>query len=202
MLGTKKKGGSKHQHQLHKYAETTFGGNNLKHCVKLPDGEDLNEWLAFNTLDFYNQISLLHGTISDYCTDKECPTMRAGPKFEYLWADGREIKKAIKVSAPEYVKHLMSWIQKQLDTETIFPSKPGAVFPKNFVSVVQTIFKRLFRVYAHIYHSHFELVVNLGVEAHLNTSLIHFVTFSEEFKLVDKKELLPLSELINCLFAK
>ena len=31
------------------------------------------------------------------------------------------------------------------------------------------IFKRLFRVYAHIYHSHFQKIVSLGAEAHLNT---------------------------------
>ena len=28
----------------------------------------------------------------------------------------------------------------------------------------------MFRVYAHIYHSHFQVVVDLGMEAHLNTS--------------------------------
>ncbi len=49
--------------------------------------------------------------------------MSAGPKYEYLWADGIKIKKPIKVSAPEYVEYLMTWIQQILDDENIFPSR-------------------------------------------------------------------------------
>ncbi len=45
------------------------------------------------------------------------------------------------------------------------------------MDVVRTIFKRLFRVYAHIYHSHFKQVCSLGEEAHLNTCFKHFIIF-------------------------
>ncbi|GKD17340.1 MOB kinase activator-like 1A protein [Tanacetum coccineum] len=49
------------------------------------------------------------------------------------WADGVAIKKPIVVSAPEYVDYLMEWIETQLDNESIFPQKLGAVhFPSNF----------------------------------------------------------------------
>ena len=54
----------------------------------------------------------------------------------------------------------------------------GAPFPANFQDVVKTIFKRLFRVYAHIYHSHFQKIVSLKEEAHLNTCFKHFVLFT------------------------
>lgn len=43
--------------------------------------------------------------------------------------------------------------------------------------MAKTILKRLFRVYAHIYHQHFPEVVQLGEEAHLNTSFKHFIFF-------------------------
>jgi len=59
--------------------------------------------------------------------------------------------------------------------------------------------KRLFRVYAHIYHQHFREVVELSEEAHLNTSFKHFIFFVKEFNLIDKKELVPLQELIDKL---
>ena len=39
-----------------------------------------------------------------------------------------------------------------------FPSFSGVHFPKNFVQIAKTILKRLFRVYAHIYHQHFRSV--------------------------------------------
>jgi hypothetical protein len=75
----------------------------------------------------------------------------------------------------------------------------GVPFPKNFNSIEKTILKRLFRVYAHIYHQHFAEVVQLGEEAHLNTSFKHFIFFVQEFNLIDKRELAPLNELIDKL---
>jgi len=184
------------QYQLKQYADATLGSGNLRLAVKLPEGEDINEWLAVNTVDFFNQINMLYGTITEFCTPQACPVMSAGPKYEYHWADGTTVKKAIKVSAPEYVDYLMTWVQNQLDDEAIFPSKIGVPFPKSFQSLVKNIFKRLFRVYAHIYHSHFPKIVSLGEEAHLNTSFKHFIYFIQEFSLVEKKELAPLQELI------
>lgn len=135
-------------------------------------------------------------------------------RYEYHWCDGAQFKKPTKVSAPEYVDHLMTWVQSQLDDESIFPSKLGTLpflikvktwtfvgvpFPKSFSGVVKNIFKRLFRIYAHIYHSHFPKIVSLGEEAHLNTSFKHFIFFVQEFQLIDKKELAPLQELIASL---
>lgn len=63
----------------------------------------------------------------------------------------------------------------QLTEYTMFAGTP---FPLNFKEVVKTIFKRLFRVYAHIYHSHFQKIVSLKEEAHLNTCFKHFTLFT------------------------
>ncbi|TRY66265.1 hypothetical protein DNTS_026223 [Danionella cerebrum] len=154
-----------HQYELLKHAEATLGSGNLRAAVMLPEGEDLNEWIAVNTVDFFNQINMLYGTITEY---------------EYHWADGTNIKKPIKCSAPKYIDYLMTWVQDQLDDETLFPSKIGVPFPKNFMSVAKTILKRLFRVYAHIYHQHFD----------------------SEFNLIDRRELAPLQDLIEKLGSK
>lgn len=78
----------------------------------------------------------------------------------------------------------------------------GVPFPKNFMSVAKTILKRLFRVYAHIYHQHFDSVMQLQEEAHLNTSFKHFIFFVQEFNLIDRRELAPLQELIEKLGSK
>ncbi|KAA6374601.1 MAG: putative MOB kinase activator 1B [Streblomastix strix] len=191
-----------HRQDLMKHIETTLGSGNLKEAVALPEGEDLNEWLAVNTFDFFNQINMLYGTITEFCTNEICPTMCAGPKYEYRWADGVKIKKPVKLSAPEYVDALMTWVQNQLDDEAIFPSKIGVPFPKNFQSVVKNIFKRLFRIYAHIYHGHFNKIVQLGEEAHLNTCFKHFLFFIQEFQLVPREELAPLEDLIKRIVAE
>lgn len=72
----------------------------------------------------------------------------------------------------------------QIDDPSVFPGQFGEPFPPNFMEVVRTIFKRLFRVYAHIYHSHFKQVCSLGEEAHLNTCFKHFIFFVRVSRLV------------------
>ena len=184
-------------YELRQIAQMTLGSGNMSLAVELPPGEELNEWLAVNTIEFYNEISMLYGTLMEFCTPEFCPIMSAGPKYEYLWADGQNIKTPLKVSASEYIDYLMTWVENQLNNDTLFPCEKGVSFPKNFPSVIKVIFKRLFRVYAHIYHSHFQHVMSMGTEYHLNTCFKHFIYFIDEFKLVDGKELAPLAELIQ-----
>lgn len=81
--------------------------------------------LFSTAVDFFNQINMLYGTVTEFCTEESCPIMSAGPKYEYHWADGHTVKKPIKCSAPKYIDYLMTWVQDQLDDETLFPSKIG-----------------------------------------------------------------------------
>merc|ERR1719311_314193 len=76
-----------------KHAAATLGSGNLRLAVMLPEGEDINEWVAVNTVDFFNQINMLYGTITEFCTPESCPVMSAGPKYEYHWADGAALRR-------------------------------------------------------------------------------------------------------------
>jgi non-ribosomal peptide synthetase component F len=67
----------------------------------------------------------------------------------------------------------------------------GDPFPKNFKAILKQIYKRLWRVYAHLYYSHAQEIVNLGIEPHVNTAFKHFYLFIVEFNLVEQKELEP-----------
>ncbi|VDN05632.1 unnamed protein product [Thelazia callipaeda] len=185
------------QSVLLKYAYATLESSDLQEAVKLPQGEDPNEWIAVNVLDFFNQVSMLFGTISDHCTKESCPKMCAGPKFEYIWMDGQ---KNINCPAPLYIDYLMTWIHEQLDDENVFPSQIGQPFPPNFLYITKAIAKRLFRVYAHVYHQHLELIEQLNAVEHLNTSFKHFMLFIREFDLIDSKQLAPLRSFIDQVF--
>jgi MOB kinase activator 1 len=55
-------------------------GSNMPEAVKLPQGENKDEWIAMNTLEVYNQTSLVFGFVSDFCTHITCPAMTAGSK--------------------------------------------------------------------------------------------------------------------------
>ncbi|KAG8218711.1 Mob1/phocein [Butyriboletus roseoflavus] len=90
-----------------------------------------NETLTHQTLavDFFNHLNMLYGTVTEFCTTRECPIMSAGPRYEYLWEDGAKYKKPTKLPAPEYVDALMNWAQNILDDENVFPNKIGTEVP-------------------------------------------------------------------------
>ena len=62
---------------------------------------------------------------------------------------------------------------------------------------MQIVFKKLFRVYAHVYHHHLEEFVKRNAEVHLNTSFKYFGMFVREFGLITKKEEAPLRKLLQ-----
>lgn len=123
--------------------------------------------------------------------------------------------------APEYVEHLMTWVQGNIDNEQIFPSRIGKLltipvtqtladrgeyigvpFPKSFSQTIRQIFKRLYRVYAHIYCHHYPVIVHLGLEPHLNTSFKHYVLFIDEHGLekgAGKDFWGPLGDLVDSM---
>ena len=92
---------------------------------------------------------------------------------------------------------LFAWVENQLKDEKIFPTTPGVPFPSDFRERVQAIFKRLFRVYAHIFYCHYERVRELTFEPHLNSCFKHFMYFVLEFELVRAEELKPLQPLMD-----
>ena len=65
---------------LKRHIDATLGRGRVREAVALPPGEDLNEWLAVNAVDFYNAIAVLYGTLTEFCTRSSCPLMSAGPK--------------------------------------------------------------------------------------------------------------------------
>jgi MOB kinase activator 1 len=106
----------------------------------------------------------------------------------------------------------------------VFIHSTGAPFPKDFRATCKTVLRRLFRIYGHIYASHFDQICALGIEgalsafgrssllpltmplpesiAHLNTNYRHFLLFVTEFNLVDKRELQPLEEFNNAILTE
>ncbi|XP_018338955.1 PREDICTED: MOB kinase activator-like 3 isoform X2 [Trachymyrmex septentrionalis] len=153
------------RYSLHKQAQASLNsGINLRSVVKLPPGEDMNDWIAVHVVDFFNRINLIYGTVSEYCDSASCPTMSGGVRFEYLWADGEKYKKPAALPAPQYVALLMDWIEAQINNEAVFPVSTDVPFPKTFVPLCRKILTRLFRVFVHVYIHHFDRIVAIGAE--------------------------------------
>jgi len=188
--------GSK-RYSLHKALKQTLSNGNLRRAVKVPLGEDLNEWLTVNTIDFYNQLNLFVGSLSDICTPTSCEIMSAGSTYKYLWQDGEEYKKPTELDAPTYMNLMMGWVGDQLEDPTIFPI--DNTFPKNFMSIVSAIYKRMFRIFAHSYCYHLVTITQIRAHNEFNTMFKHFYFFITEFSLVKQNELAPLNDLIQSL---
>jgi MOB kinase activator 1 len=195
----------KHAHgtrtwKLHQYIKDSMAnGLDVIDCVRLPEGCLVEEWIAVHVIDFFNEISLLFGTINEFCTVDSCAEMSAGPCYTYLWADSSH-PTPVSLPATQYVTRLMHWIEAQLADTSLFPNMEQK-FDTNpeFMNVSKVILKRLFRVYAHMYHNHLETFVALHAEAHLNFCFKRFICFIQEFALIEQKELNALKKLIMTL---
>ncbi|GBG26902.1 MOB kinase activator 1A [Hondaea fermentalgiana] len=194
-----KKHGTLHRQSLSQLTKRTLGSGNLRAAVECPTDDDLNDWLAANTVDFFNEISLLYGLVVDDAAQYTQPGEGFPPSFEYRWGESNT-KKPIRVSSPEYVDYVMTWVEDQLDNEAIFPTLEEEDFPDDFLDYIKDIFKRLFRVYAIIYHRHFHVFEELDAQAHLNTCFKHFIFFCIRYELItDEKELAVLDGPIKHL---
>lgn len=78
-------------------------------------------------------------------------------------------------------------------------------FPENFVTDVKTIFRQMFRIYAHIYHSHWELPFwHLSGSSEkavgwtdLNSAFCNFVITAKLFVLLSEKDIEPMQRLVD-----
>lgn len=185
---------------LHKQAQASLcSGVDLRQTVQLPPGENLNDWIAVHVVDFFNRINLIYGVICEYCTEESCPKMSGGPKFEYLWADGRQYKKPTHLPAPRYISLLMEWVESQINDENVFPVNVDKPFSRTFIPQCKKILTRLFRVFVHVYIHHFDRLVTMGAEAHVNTCYKHFYYFVTNFELVKELELAALKDMSSRL---
>lgn len=71
-------------------------------------------------------------------------------------------------------------------------------FPREFAGVCRTVFLQMFRVYAHLYHSHFvEPFYHLNLEKQLNSCFSHFVQTATALDLLKREDLEPMQGLVD-----
>ncbi|KAJ6628662.1 MOB kinase activator-like 2 [Pseudolycoriella hygida] len=165
----------------------------LKMLVDLPAGLDYNEWLASHTLALFEHVNLVYGTISEFCTTSGCADMTGPGNRTYLWFD--EKGKKTKVAAPQYIDYVMTFTQKTVSDESIFPTKYANEFPSSFESIARKILRLLFHVIAHLYAVHFQEIALLGLHSHLNLTFAHLTALHKRFNLIESKETDVLRDL-------
>lgn len=165
----------------------------MRVAVVCPQGEDVDEWLAANTVDFFNEIALLYGLVAEELQEKfRGPGEGFPPGFEYRWQVAPK-EQPVRCNAPDYVEFVMTWVEDHLQNEAIFPVEEAEPFPADFKEIyIKDIYKRLFRVFAIMYSSTFSSFERLGAAAHLNTCFKHFIYFCLQFQLLSDAEMKAL----------
>ena len=147
-------------------------------------------------IEAYNTLLVIYGFLQNECKAETCPTMSAGSNYQYLWANEKD-GKTEALSAPVYIEKLFAWVSTQMDDENVFST--SSTYSKNFLPTVKKILSRMFRVYAHIYYQHMNVMQEDAARANLDKCFRIFYYFVDTFKLISEKELLPLQPLIDQL---
>lgn len=178
----------------------TLGGMGATaESVDPPPGQDVNDWIAMNLIEFYNQLNMFFTAISDECTQESCPKMCSGPNYVYLWQDEDQYKKPTELPAKQYILLLFDWADEQLSDRKVFPIQSSTPYPSGFKKTAGKIYRRLFRIYCHLYYHHLKDFKENGGIHYLNASLKHFYRFVKRHDLVGDNELTPLIDVIKQL---
>ena len=180
------------QYDLHKLIKEGRTKGKLSDIVKCPPNQNLEEWLAVNCFDFFNSTIILYSALSNLCRQTDCPIMNAGGKMEYHWMEN---KKTIQLPAREYCERLFDWVQSNFDDTKVFPSEFSGKPPKAFMPTLKKIFQRLFRVYAHMFHSHSKHLDELELTEQAMIGFKHFYLFCREFNLLTPNDVMPLQDM-------
>lgn len=185
------------RHDLHIKIKDDINNGDILNAVKCPEGQNINDWIAVNCFDLFNEINLTYSSITALCTESTCPMMNGGPKMEYVWVENG---KQLRLSAPEYCDRLFTWVQSCFDDTSIFPVEfTSQAPPKKFAETVKKIFKRLFRVYAHMFHNHMDHLEQLGIQGIALRGFKHFYAFCRQYKMLNKNDVSPLLSLTQDL---
>jgi hypothetical protein len=133
----------------------------------------------------------------------------------------------VEISAYEYFTLVQRYISGKIDDETIFPTAAGGVsfadnpalcpplptdpsggptrdyvgkrsgFPESFFGICQIIFRQMFRVYSHLYWSHFEDLYALNLEKAMNSCFSHFILTATTLNLLQSNDLAPMQALVD-----
>ena len=178
---------------LHAAAQASLDVGDVLAAVRTPPGIDESTWLCVCLVDFHNAVSLCFGLVADVCTAAACPSMCATSRYEYLSSVGGGAPQRLPARA--YVAALLTSVLAAVDAA-------GAAPPADFIdTTARPLFRRLVRVFSHLYCHHAETLAALGATGHVDACFRHLHAFIIHHGLVEAKELAPLAATLERLAA-
>lgn len=159
-------------------------GLNAEEAKKKGNRDAICEWVAMNTIDFYNEVQLLY-SICALQHFEEFKGLNQGfpPGFVYRFP-GKEI-----INGAQYVEEVISWIEEVMEDGKIFPELADDDFPEDFLDVhMNKVYTRIVRIFAIMYTKCFKLFKEIDAVKALNYGFKHVFYYVNRFDLVREKE--------------
>ncbi|GBG33092.1 MOB kinase activator 1A [Hondaea fermentalgiana] len=153
--------------------------------------EETYEWLATNLFQFFKEVCLMYDMCSEELEERFAEIGQGfPPHYEYRWAAplGAPKRKPVRMSGPEYVQHVLGWVEATMNNRLYFPVDENVLFPDDFLDIVQKVYTRIFRVYAILFHHCLQILHEQDAEDFLHKSFRHFMFLVLEYNLVRDRE--------------
>lgn len=139
----------------------------------MAQGLDPDEWIAVHLVDFVKNFSMCHELVasSGHCSINSCPTMTIGPGTSCAWRDQPSR------AAPLYNDAVLTWIEGLVNDPLIFPVKAGRAFSEEFRGIAKRIWACLADLWCHLVFEHYDIFLDLSLEAYVNSLLAQCVAF-------------------------
>lgn len=159
----------------------------MERMYELPTNEmDPLVWQYEHLRQFVIEFNLLLVALGDECTPDTCPKMTASNEWQYLCAAHR---KPQDCAAIDYMMHTIDGSTALLTNAKHFSSR-REVLPSS-AKHFQSMARRLYRIFAHVYYHHKHVFDEVEAETHLCARFSHFVT---KFRLMSPSMLLVPQE--------
>eukprot|EP00927_Polykrikos_kofoidii_P075153 TRINITY_DN71224_c0_g1_i1.p1 TRINITY_DN71224_c0_g1~~TRINITY_DN71224_c0_g1_i1.p1 ORF type:complete len:252 (+),score=35.08 TRINITY_DN71224_c0_g1_i1:51-806(+) len=151
--------------------------------AELPNGDvDPLVWQYEHFRQFVIELNLVLVVLVDECTPETCPKMTASSEWQYLCAAHR---KPQDCAAIDYMTHTIDGSTALLTNVKHFGCRSEV--PTSNLKFFQSMARRLYRIFAHVYFHHRAVFDRIESELHLCARFSHFVM---RFKLMSPSMLL------------
>jgi len=155
----------------------------IERIYELPSADtDPLVWQYEHLRQFVIEFNVLLVALGEECTPETCPKMTASNEWQYLCAAHR---KPQECAAIDYMMHAIDGSTALLTNAKHFTVR-SRVPPSN-AKYFQSMARRLYRIFAHVFYHHRQIFDNLETERHLCARFSHFVM---KYKLMSPSMLL------------
>jgi len=145
--------------------------SDIDRIYELPSSDtDPLIWQYEHLRQFVIEFNLLLVALGDECTPETCPKMTASNEWQYLCAAHR---KPQDCAAIDYMTHTIDGSTALLTNAKHFALRTEV--PPSNAKYFQSMARRLYRIFAHVYYHHRQIFDEIEADMHLCARFSHFV---------------------------